>query len=147
MEGYYEDTFAKEFLDDENMNMSYGSRNELGERRGDKHKHQLTLPFKKYGANGKAKGYETIICYSNPYHSSRVREAISGEYTKYFIGKKEEELFFKVAVATGMSKDGPVHLYYFSPEQYEKHHRCEVSGAVKVAWQKKYNAICDELGL
>lgn len=143
MEGYYEDTFGEEFMDNDNMDMSYSSRNELG----DKRKHQLTLPYKKYSANGKPKGWETIDCYSTPYHSSRIRDALSGEYTKYFVGKKEEELFFKVAISTGMSKEGPVHLYYFSPEQYEKHHKCSVSDFVKREWQKKYNAVCDELGL
>jgi hypothetical protein len=147
MEGYYEDTFGKEFMDNDNMDMSYGSRNELGERRTDKHKHRLTTSIKKYGANGKPKGYETIDCYSTPYHSSKIRDAISGEYTKYTIGKKEEELFFKVVIAMGMSKDGPIHLYYFSPGQYEQHQRCTVSDAVKVAWQRKYNMVCDELGL
>lgn len=147
MEGYYEDTFGKEFQDSDNMDESYSSRNGFGEKYVDKHKHRLVTSVKKYGANGKQKGYETIDCYSTSHHSSKIRDAISGEYTKYVVGKKEEELFFKVAVVTGKCADGPVHLYYFSPEQYEQHHRCVVSDSVKIAWQKKYNDICDALGL
>ena len=143
----YDDIFGKEFQDSDNMDESYSSHNGLGEKYVDKHKHRYTTQVKKYGANGKQKGYETIDCYSTPYHSSRIRDAISGEYTKYVVGKKEEELFFRVAIATGKCTDGPVHLYYFSPEQYEQHHKCYVTDVVKVSWQKKYNAICDALGL
>jgi len=144
MEGYYEDTFGLIFQDRDNMDFS-----DSGRKRGfiDKHKHTFTLPIKKYGPNGKPKGFETVDCYSTPYANSKIRDAISGEYTKYVVGKIDESLFFKVINATGKCKEGPIHLYYFSPEQYEQHQKCEVDDYSKTRWQKTYNATCDALGL
>ena len=145
MEGYYEDTFGLNFQDHDNMDCS-----ESGRKRSyfvDKHKHTFTLPIKKFGANGKPKGFETVDCYSTPYSNSKIRDAISGEHTKYVVGKIDEALFFKVINATGKYNDGPVHLYYFSPEQYEQHQKCVVDEDVKSRWQNTYNATCDALGL
>jgi hypothetical protein len=148
MEGYYEDTFGLIFQDHDNMDFSdSGRKRSYGDNYADKHKHTFTLPFKKYGANGKPKGFETVDCYSTPYSNSKIRDAISGEYTKYTVGKKEESLFFKVVNATGSCRDGPIHLYYFSPDQYEQHNKCVVDEHVKTRWQKTYNETCDALGL
>ncbi len=49
---------------------------------------------------------------------SQIRHAIGGEYTRYIVGTKDEELFYKVCVATGANKDGPVTLFFHSQDEY-----------------------------
>lgn len=145
---YYKDNFGEDFPTWDNMD---SSDNGIGKRTShkhvDKHYHCLKSSVKKYRANGKPDGFETIECYSTPYHGSNIRDAMSGSYTKYPVGSKEQSLFFKVVIALGTFVDGPAHLYYFSPEIYEQHHMCTVDESVKEDWRKTYKALCDELGL
>jgi hypothetical protein len=49
---------------------------------------------------------------------SPIRNAMTGEYTKYIVGSKSEELFYKVCIALGFSKDGPITLFYGSRDEY-----------------------------
>jgi hypothetical protein len=68
----------------------------------------------KTDAKGKP-GFVTV--YGSGPTGSYIRHAISGEYTKYIVGSKSEELFYKVCIATGMYKDGPLTLFYGSQEE------------------------------
>ena len=46
------------------------------------------------------------------------------------------DLYFKVKLSTG--KDIAGHLYYSSPEEYEKHWHTELSLELKQNWLEKY---------
>lgn len=68
-----------------------------------------------------AKGKTVFVTvYASGPTGSQIRNAISGEYTKYIVGSKSEELFYKVCVATGFNKDGPLTLFYGSHEERDR---------------------------
>jgi hypothetical protein len=76
-----------------------------------------------------------------------IRDAITGAHDPtYRVGKYDEYLFFKVCMATGEGKRGNYgevetqHLYYDSPEQYEKHFYTTVDSSVKTAWYERYRS-------
>ena len=59
--------------------------------------------------------------------------------TNYLVGSKEEDLFYKVSICTGIDRDnGPIHLYYDSPSQYENHQFTYVNDDVKEWWSERY---------
>ena len=73
---------------------------------------------------------------------SIIRNAITGlPNSRMYVGKKDEDLFFKVALATGELGQcyNSNHLYFDSPEDYENHFHCVVSKASKEAWVYKFN--------
>jgi len=73
-----------------------------------------------------------------------IRDAITGIYdSSCRVGKTDEYLYFKVCMATGEGSRGkyndaePHHLYYDSPESYERHFATTLSSDVKVAWAER----------
>lgn len=77
--------------------------------------------------------------YHTPFiRGATIRNAVSGLFeTDYKVGKKEEDLFFKVAMCTGEHGNSPHNLYYDSPEQCERHWRNKLDDAVKEKWNNK----------
>ena len=73
----------------------------------------------------------------------RIRNAVTGIYENLRVGKFESNLMFKVVLATGETGPDPEHLYFDSPEQYERHFKIEVSNTIKSEWQQKYNIEVD----
>ena len=70
---------------------------------------------------------------------SVITSATTGmKYNEYRVGGKEEDLFFKVGVANGETKTGPVNLFYDSPEQFEKHQNVTLANEIKKKWYDKY---------
>jgi hypothetical protein len=65
-----------------------------------------------------------------------IRNAITGYYEKERVGKSDEDLFFKVKLSIGNYLDG--HLYYNSPEEYERHWQTTLPLAIKQTWLEKY---------
>jgi hypothetical protein len=72
--------------------------------------------------NGKLKKtgielYTTGCCGSN------IRDAETGEYYQHIVGTADEDLYFKVILATGEcnSKNGSSTLFYLSPKHYTDH--------------------------
>jgi hypothetical protein len=76
-----------------------------------------TYRMPKTDAKGKV---SFVTVYGSGPTGSHIRHAISGEYTKYIVGSNSEELFYKVCVATGLYKDGPLTLFYGSQEEYNR---------------------------
>jgi hypothetical protein len=66
-----------------------------------------------------------------------IRNAETGESSNYIVGSANEDLFYKVAVATGEFKGGPITLFYNSPEHYEKHQYTFVDEEMKFIWREK----------
>ena len=72
-----------------------------------------------------------------------IRNAITGNrFEGLYVGKKTEDLFFKVCNTT--IENGtrtPIIMYFDSPEQFEKHFKCTVTDANKERWRNKNNII------
>jgi hypothetical protein len=70
-----------------------------------------------------------------------IRDAKTGYYYSNRIGSKDEDLFFKVIIATGecTSKNGYNKLFYSSPQQYENHLLCRVDLKSIAVWEEKRN--------
>jgi len=77
--------------------------------------------------------YSTVLTPGNC-----IRNAITGtRFKEYRVGSSDEYLFFKVTnCAVSNRKCGePLTLFYDSPEQWERHFRCEISQEEKLKWQ------------
>lgn len=69
---------------------------------------------------------------------SKIRDAVTGSRTTYRIGSSDEILFFKVSVSI-MNTKTPITIFYDSPEQYERNHKCTLSQDIKEKWYgRKY---------
>jgi hypothetical protein len=64
-----------------------------------------------------------IELYTSGGTGKRIRDAETGEYYTSRVGSLDENLFFKVSLATGEcnSKNGSSTLFYISPKQYINH--------------------------
>ena len=70
---------------------------------------------------------------------SHIRHAITGFRTQHIVGTKDEDLYFAVSDARGLTKtQNPLRLYFDSPEQYEKHCYTTVPECVKSVWHNKF---------
>ena len=80
-----------------------------------------------------------VDCYTSGDLGKRIRNAETGQYYKYKVGSKDEDLFFKISLATGelKTRNGSNVLFYDSPEQYEKHLMVEVDEEIKERWVVK----------
>lgn len=72
-----------------------------------------------------------------------IRDAVSGAYCKpYRVGRKVEDLFFKVAFTRGNTAGHSQHgetLFYSSPQEYEKHMCVKLPEETKKLWKDKFN--------
>lgn len=81
-----------------------------------------------------------IDVYSTPVTPGKpIRDAVTGSrMSKHLVGSQDENLYFKVALATGQLKNTEGHvLFYDSPEQFERHMRIKVSQEIKQKWSDK----------
>lgn len=83
-----------------------------------------------------------IEIYTSSGTGSRIRDAESGEYFSNIVGSKDEDLFFKVMLATGEcnSANGSYTLFYASPQHYSNHLLCDVDPKIVAAWEEKRDA-------
>lgn len=88
-----------------------------------------------------------IEVYTSSGTGNRIRDAESGAYLDYIVGSRDEDLFFKVLLATGecKSKNGSYTLFYSSPEHYANHLLCKVDPQKVSAWQEKRDARLSEM--
>lgn len=73
---------------------------------------------------------------------SNIRDAETGHYYPNIVGSLDEDLFFKVCLATGECKikNGSNILFYTSPQQYISHFNVEVKDDIINKWISKRNA-------
>jgi hypothetical protein len=88
-----------------------------------------------------------IEIYTSSGTGNRIRDAETGEYMNYVVGSSDEDLFFKVLLATGecKSKNGSYTLFYSSPNHYANHLQCHVDPKKAAIWQEKRDARLIEL--
>ena len=83
-----------------------------------------------------------ISIYTSGGTDSQIRDAESGSYYSHLVGSADEDLYFKVILATGecKSKNGSSTLFYLSPRHYMSHLNMEVSEDIIQNWQEKRDA-------
>jgi len=131
---YYEDSFHP---NEENAIASSNQKKELNNIKSLDSGYGYVYRNKS-SASGKVKNVR-IDCYTSGDSGMTIRNAETGQYYKYKIGSKHEDLFFKIALATGElnTSNGSNVLFYDSPEQYEKHLIAEVDQEIKDMWVAK----------
>ena len=67
---------------------------------------------------------------------SRIRNSVTGERTQHRIGSSDELFYFKVRNVSVPTKT-PITLFYDSPEQYERIHKCTLLQSVKEKWYER----------
>ncbi len=84
----------------------------------------------------------SIGIYTSGGCDSNIRDAETGAYYSHLVGSADEDLYFKVILATGecKSKNGSNTLFYLSPRHYMSHLNNEVSEETLQMWQKKRDA-------
>jgi hypothetical protein len=105
-----------------------------------------TLTRKVQMDSGKIKN-KRIRVFTSGGTGTRIRDAETGEYYSNKVGSKDEDLFFKVAIATGecTSANGSNTLFYCSPQHYENHLYSSVHPERVASWEEKRDARLKEL--
>lgn len=116
----------------------YNEKTALNEFKRNNVSSMLHTITRRFNNEWKGKYYDNIkISYygTNTTSGSRIRRAITGEVTQFIVGrKKDESNFFKVVVGSGQHSNGPVHLFYNSPEEYENHQFLVLDQEIKDRW-------------
>jgi hypothetical protein len=66
-----------------------------------------------------------------------IRNAVTGQRTNIKVGSNDEDIFFSVIICTGENGQESITLFYISPEEYERQHRCILSQESKERWYHK----------
>lgn len=84
-----------------------------------------------------------VDCYTSGDAGTNIRNAETGNYYKYKVGSKEEELFFKISLSTGelKTRNSTNLLFYDSPEHFEKHLMSDIEQEIKDRWLEKKNLL------
>jgi hypothetical protein len=98
--------------------------------------------LKSIWTDGKYYDNVTINMYGSGDYGSFIKNAVTGKVTNHRVGSKDEYLYFTVAMCTGIDKlNGPVHLFYDSPSQYENHQYTLLDSRDKEAWYDRFNTV------
>ena len=83
-----------------------------------------------------------ISIYTSGDTDSQIRDAETGAYCSHIVGSADEDLYFKVILATGecKSKNGSHTLFYLHPRNYMSHLNNEVSEKILQMWEEKRDA-------
>jgi len=88
-----------------------------------------------------------IKIYTSSCTGNRIRDAETGEYFSNMVGSKDEDLFFKVILATGerQSSNGYSTLFFISPQHYANYLQCEIDQTIVSNWEKRRDARLSDL--
>ena len=78
-----------------------------------------------------------IDCYTSGDSGTNIRNAETGNSYKYKVGSKEEDLFFKVTMATGEITNYRRTFFFSTPMEYEKHLNQSLKDDIKKKWHEK----------
>lgn len=122
----------------DNDDLSLNNKNILNDiKKLDKGYHKVHRALNKIWVDGKYYKNISVECYSSSDTGNKIRNAITGYRTSYKVGSPDEDYFFKVKLCTSNVKNGSGHLYYDSPEQFERHQYCIVNKNIKEEWYKR----------
>jgi hypothetical protein len=131
--GYNNDTY-------ENDIDHYKSNKSLLDKTKQLDKGYNKLYRKMQQSNGRNKTI-TIDTYTSSEIGSNIRDAETGSFYPEKVGSLDEDLFFKVILATSdcNSRNGSSTLFYISPRHYMSHMNCDVDQDTINQWEIKRN--------
>jgi hypothetical protein len=88
-----------------------------------------------------------VEIYTSSGTGNYIRDAETGNYSQYIVGSANEDLFFKVILATGecKSKNGSSTLFYSSPHHYSSHLNIDVDDETVRNWEAKRDARLNDI--
>ena len=127
------------FFDTDNEFVSTSKNKNLQEtKKADTKYDKYVKEMKMKWTDGKFYDKVIIEMYGSGDTGTKIRNAVTGSKTPYLVGSLNEELFFKVADATGNGcRKESLILFYDSPEQYENHQFIMLDQGVKESWFNK----------
>jgi hypothetical protein len=137
-EEFYQDKIDYQYDDisvsDSNSSMDSNFKQQL------KTEHSLKMNDPGYYTYKKNIGYEKvkIECYATDAFKN-IRNATTGITIHHRAGSKYDDLYFKVTDVSGYGRKLKFtkHLYYDSPEEYERHQFIKLSTQTKEKWYVK----------
>jgi len=134
--------YAEEYLAEEEIEVSeYSSEYSSDMDSQTKYRNKILKQYKLsnpdyYSLKKNVNGENVKIeCYSTPILSNAfIRHAISGVKCPHRSGTRYEDLYFRVMDTTSGSCTGPKRLYYYNPEEYERHQRVTLPQGLKEDW-------------
>ena len=137
---YYDNEQFEQPIENETYKFSrFTAMNNIDNRANNKNYDKYSIFVNKVWTNGKYYGKVQIENYGSGQQGDRIKNAVTGERTRFAVGSSDEDLFFKVSEATGHNgRNVPLVLFYDSPEQYENHHFTAVDDKLKESWNLKH---------
>jgi len=89
-----------------------------------------------------------IEFYTSSEVGNSIRDAETGNYFSHKIGSANEDLYFKVGLATGECKSANKSstMFFTSPQRYMTHMHVNLTPEIISAWEAKRNARLREIG-
>jgi hypothetical protein len=83
-----------------------------------------------------------IEVYTSSDTGTNIRDAETGHYYNERVGSSDEDLYFKVVLATGecKSRNNSSTMFYSSPRHYMSHMRCDLDPKEIAKWEAKRDA-------
>ena len=137
---YYDNEQFEQPIENETYKFSrFTAMNNIDNRANNKNYDKYSILVNKVWTNGKYYGKVHIENYGSGQQGDRIKNAVTGERTRFAVGSSDEDLFFKVSEASGRNgRNIPLVLFYDSPEQYENHHFTAVDEKIKEAWNLRH---------
>ena len=134
---YYDNEQFEQPIENETYKFSrFNTMNSIDNRANNKNYDKYSIFVNKVWTNGKYYGKVLIESYGSGQQGDRIKNAVTGERTRFAVGSSDEDLFFKVSDAG--RRNIPLVLFYDSPEQYENHHFTAVDDKLKESWNLKH---------
>ena len=82
-----------------------------------------------------------IDIYTSGFSGNHIRNAETGEYCKEIVGSLDEDLYFKMIMATGQlkAKNNSNTLFYNSPDHCMRHLQIDINPELVAKWEEKRN--------
>jgi hypothetical protein len=140
----YQDDYFN--LDDQNDYESEHDVKKMLEKEKTKDRGYNTIYRKTQRPDGRTYN-KKIKIYTSSGIGSHIRDVETGEYSSYIVGSKDENLFFKIILATGQCKsaNNSSTLFFISPQHYASYLQCEIDPETVRNWEVKRDARLAEL--
>jgi hypothetical protein len=135
----YNNEYRRDYWSDDNdyeyNNGNYRKKTILEMNRMDKDFVELTRKNQQTGI------VKHIGCFKSGSQGSYIRNAITGiRNYEHKVGSFDENLYFKVNIATGEYGKDPLVLFYDTPKEHETQFFTSLNPDIKMNWQEKYQS-------
>jgi hypothetical protein len=68
-----------------------------------------------------------------------IRDAVTGaRYPGLFVGSNNENQFFKVKIVSEKINNDPLHYFFFTPDECERHMKTTLNPLIKTQWEVRF---------